>query len=122
MTDLTTASNEQLAELAAKCLGYDKLPNGLYAMPLGNFDYNPAERIEQAWELQSAAVAKCGGDAFANALRLLQPDNDPKKFPVLPSVWFATADARARTIAAIAALEAATSTELASADLLTDGQ
>lgn len=115
MNDLTTLTAEQLAERAAACMGWVRggLGNGYWIRPddttcgpwtvIGYRDYDipeysPATDDAQAAELMRFAVAKCGAEAFAQALLRIGSGS--------PSVWLATADARARTIAAVACLEA----------------
>lgn len=126
-TNLTTLNAEQLAERAAACLGWtpettlaaygskpfwrtyrtDYMLANMPGHPVADWDcptWSPATNDAQAAELMRAAVEKVGAAKFADEL-----------FAILPIVdgwtledtfrFLATADARARTIAAIACLE-----------------
>lgn len=119
-TNLTTLTAEQLAERAAACMGWVRggLGNGYWIRPddttcgpwtvIGYRDYDipeysPATDEAQAAELMRHAVAAWGAAEFARELLSIKPDWAQEPDDI--AGWLATADARARTCAAVACLE-----------------
>lgn len=116
MSDLTTLADAQLAERAAKAQGWNSGQAGPSHQPECKrwfnsrgyaeeycHNYSPATNIAQAWLLQRAAVEKCGAIDFRNAMSRLWLDR--YRHDIDKQTFLATADARARTIAAVAVLE-----------------
>lgn len=124
--DLTTLTPAELAERGAKCLGWHTIQDhrplwfdpmrmsavaNVIGKPIGDWEleiYSPATDDSQAAELMRAAVAKCGATAYRRALADLRPQDDGEGLidrHFLAANWLATADARARTCAALVCLE-----------------
>lgn len=121
-SDLQTLTDAQLAERAGACMGWVYHPavervvsdcprvvevclNAFWRTRDGSREwdaaYSPATDDAQAAELMRFAVEKCGAARFVAALSDLWPEDGPLE----TDEFFATADARARTIAAISCLE-----------------